>query len=236
MGNSLSGKVTLIIGGTGNLGTHIVQYFLNEGAQVIVPASSAQEINSLKQSLKYKRKSKLVTFLTDMQEYSNVDVYADLLMQNFKHIDLAVTYLPLRAKKKSISEISFVEWQSMNNCISEFFIATRVLINHMLTPDSMYVSISDVLPSENHFGLSMQYLASLFQLEVAGLFAHEASKITTNYRHLYINFDGTYPVSSESNCYQSLAKWLIKLYQKKLNDADRIIHQLSFDDLREDNS
>lgn len=48
----LSGRSTLVAGGTGNVGRHIVAALLQSGATVVVPSRSAEKIDSLRAALR----------------------------------------------------------------------------------------------------------------------------------------------------------------------------------------
>ncbi|HEY8919422.1 MAG TPA: SDR family NAD(P)-dependent oxidoreductase [Chitinophaga sp.] len=186
MGNSLSGKIALVVDGTGYVGKGIVQAFLEEDATVVVPASSMSDIAGLKAALQSVPQDKLVTFLTDIADYAKVKDYADMLYNQFKRIDLAVTYINASRNTRSFLQTDIEEWQTMGNSLTAYFAASRALFTLMQDPNSMYVTMSnaDHLARKPH--TSLHHLSSLFQMEIAGLFAQEKHKIRTRYHHVYI--------------------------------------------------
>lgn len=67
----LDGRRTLIVGGTGNVGRHLVQAQLAAGATVVVPSRSAAKLEALEHSLDPGHRARFVPMLGDITETSD---------------------------------------------------------------------------------------------------------------------------------------------------------------------
>ena len=211
MSDRLSDKITLVIDGTDAVGSGIVRAFLKEDATVIVPAASVNHLNQLKKCLGETKQDKLVTFLTDLSDFSKVADCAELLCQQFGRIDLAATYVNTNCSSGLFTKADLNEWHQLNNNLTTYFTAGRAMLMLMNDPESMYVTISNAEYLKQKAHNSLHHLESLLQMEMAGLYAEEKKHIKSRYHHIYIGHESTL-----------VGKQIIDLYHKKVKDPDKI--------------
>lgn len=82
-------KSIVVTGASAGMGKHIVELFVNEGANVVAVARRAERLNSLKESLK-NAPGKLVVFAGDVSKKEDNEAMIDLAVQEFGKLDVLV--------------------------------------------------------------------------------------------------------------------------------------------------
>ena len=96
---ALTGKVTIVTGGTSGIGERIVELFVEEGASVVVAARRREEGRALEKRLG-------VRFVrTDMADEADIKAMIDHAVREFRRVDCLVNNAAIPAPMVSITEI-----------------------------------------------------------------------------------------------------------------------------------
>lgn len=184
----LSGKITMVIGGSGPIGKAIVQSFLMENARVIVPLSSSDEVMELKQHLSKVTSGELITFLTDLTDYSKASEIASEIIDEFGKIDLAVTAINNCCSNTTLAKIDINDWQRMvEKNITPFFISSSLMLSFLSDETAMYVTLSDFDRQRGDNKNVLGSVASSIQVKMAEIIATELKGIKARYHHIFLH-------------------------------------------------
>jgi NADP-dependent 3-hydroxy acid dehydrogenase YdfG len=233
MNKLLTGKVTLVAGGTGAIGEGIVRALLLEDATVIVPAKSARDIISLKEFVSDMTSGRLVTMLTDYPDYEKVYEIAEGIVDEFGQIDLVIARFDPPAPSPCLTELEIADWQKMTDeNITACFVCGRVALHVMKAcKQGMYISISDTGDFEKKSWSVLTNLAASLQVEMARVFAEEVKKYNIRYHHLLVNQVATRCRSRFINkkgwiTPEAVGNFIVQLYCGKAGDTNTLFQWL----------
>jgi NAD(P)-dependent dehydrogenase (short-subunit alcohol dehydrogenase family) len=86
----LKGRVALIAGGTEGVGEGIVRAFLRLGAVVVVPSTSAQELERLRDALQDVPTDDLVTIFGDVRQFGDAERIREVLLRRVGRLDAVI--------------------------------------------------------------------------------------------------------------------------------------------------
>lgn len=189
MGKALTGKITVVAGGTGAVGVGIVRTFLEEGATVMVPAKSLHEIHWLKEYVADVATGRLLTLLTDQADYDKTIDNVEAIVQEYGPLDLAIAAFDCQWAGPSLTGVEFRDWQKvMDETVTAWFVAARVILYLMKEhAHGMYISIGDADVGEKKQYSSLLTVAAAVQLEMARQFAEDVKGNNVLYYHLLVN-------------------------------------------------
>ena len=125
------GKHAIITGGTGSLGSVIVQQFLDSGAAVAVPRRKKTSASPHAPAEAAKERVHFVE--ADLTREADVEAFVKNIVERFGAIDFLVNAAGGYAGGKSIDEISFEEWEKvMEMNLTTTFLACRTVLKFML--------------------------------------------------------------------------------------------------------
>ena len=87
---SLKGKVALILGGAGDLGSAIAETFSAAGADVIISSRKQENLDKVAAEITAKTKGKVVGIAGHLGKLDTIKTLVDTVMEQFKRIDIVV--------------------------------------------------------------------------------------------------------------------------------------------------
>ena len=138
----LDGKVSLILGGTGNVGEGIVRSFLDEGAFVIVPSRSPERLQGLREVLGSAANERLVTVPANTGTVAGAEALRDQILQRMKRLDAVVASLGGFRESAPLLETTLEDFgKVLSDNLLLHFIAARTFLP-VLQPGSTYTFIA----------------------------------------------------------------------------------------------
>ncbi|MBQ2310153.1 MAG: SDR family oxidoreductase [Erysipelotrichales bacterium] len=104
MNLNLEGKVVLVTGGTGGIGTAIVKGFLAEGAKVAFSSTSQEKINKLLPTLGAKE-GQVAGFVADMNKEEDIKNFVENAKAHFGTIDIVVPNAGYEGKAHPVQDM-----------------------------------------------------------------------------------------------------------------------------------
>lgn len=137
---SLNGKIALVTGGTGALGSVIAERFLSERVKVAVSYVVEEELKRLSEDFK---KSVLIA-KADVGDEQEVGRLFDEVAARFGSVDILVNTVGGFLPKKQLAEVSVEEWDRMMNInLKSAFLCSREALRRMKgKPYGRIISIS----------------------------------------------------------------------------------------------
>ncbi len=111
MGMSLSGKVAIVTGGTGALGSAVVEALLSAGATVAVPYRHAGELEALRERLGRTSEAALSGAQVDLTDEQGVRAYYDQVAGTAGGLDILVNVAGGFDGGKPVHETGWEVWQ-----------------------------------------------------------------------------------------------------------------------------
>jgi len=124
---SLQGKTVLVTGGSGALGSVIVQRFSAEQAQVALSYLTGKEMERVKGAI-----GQSLAVQADVTKEADVVKLFDVVAKQFKRIDIVVNTVGGFLARKPVAEVSLEEWDLMMNMnLKSAFLCTREALRRM---------------------------------------------------------------------------------------------------------
>ena len=137
---SLKGKVAIVTGGTGALGSVIAGRFLSEGIAVTASFIHEKETENVPESVR----NKINLVKADVTVESSVENLFESVVHKFGPVHIVVNTVGGFLPRKPLAEIAVEEWQRMMNInLMSSFLCTREAIRRMKNqPYGRIVNIS----------------------------------------------------------------------------------------------
>ncbi|MBD2363917.1 SDR family oxidoreductase [Anabaena minutissima FACHB-250] len=129
--SKLENKVTLILGGAGNVGEGIVRAFLKAGAIVVVPSRQAEKLEELRTYLgELAHGDRFMPIVGEISQVESAEIIRDQLLKQFGKLDAVVASLGgWWFGNKPVTEVSIAEWQQyLDSNLTSHFIAARTFL------------------------------------------------------------------------------------------------------------
>jgi NAD(P)-dependent dehydrogenase (short-subunit alcohol dehydrogenase family) len=141
--DSLTGKITLVAGGTGGVGEGIVKALLQENAVVIVPTRTAEKAASLKDYVSDIATGNLVTLVGEMSSMEGIYAMQNELKKRFDHLDLVVASLGGWWQGLPLTSVTLETWQKiLNNNLTSHFLAIKAFVPFLTPKTGAYIHIN----------------------------------------------------------------------------------------------
>lgn len=126
----LSGKIALIAGGTGGVGEGIVRAFLKEGATVVVPSRSSENLEQLRGYLGERAGDRFVPVVGDMSDTESSEKLRDEVINKVGRLDAVVASINGRWNEDiPLVKTSLDDWRRMlESNLTSHFIAARTFL------------------------------------------------------------------------------------------------------------
>ncbi len=129
---NFSNRIAIITGGTGALGTVVVQAFLKQGAQVITTYHSPRSFAELQAALG-EEKSRLTGISTDMTKEAGVQALIEQTINKFGRIDVLVNLVGGYMGGVNLVDTSEADWERMLTLnLKSAFLSCKAVLPHML--------------------------------------------------------------------------------------------------------
>ncbi len=129
--SKLENKITLILGGAGNVGEGIVRAFLKAGAIVAVPSRKVEKLEELRTYLgELAHPERFIPIVGEIGQIDSAESIRDQLLKQFGKLDAVVASLGgWWFGNKPVTEVSIAEWQQYldSNLTSHFITAHTFL-------------------------------------------------------------------------------------------------------------
>jgi NAD(P)-dependent dehydrogenase (short-subunit alcohol dehydrogenase family) len=123
----LTDRVALVLGGTGGLGSSIVQRLENDGCKLdatYYSESSLQRAKSLSSHMKIIR--------TDVTDEGQVHLLFDTVISESQNVDIVVNTVGGYLSRKPLTEVTMDEWDRMMNInLRAAFLSSREALRRM---------------------------------------------------------------------------------------------------------
>ncbi len=132
---NLTGKIAVVLGGTGGVGEGIVRGMLLSGATVIVPSRSQESLDKLAAyTADINSGTLIIPFIGTVDNEENAQELSNFLHTNYKSIDIAIASLGGWKQGFPIYSYPIKEWtQILNDALTTHFLAIKTLVP-MLNP------------------------------------------------------------------------------------------------------
>ncbi len=107
-----AGKVAIVTGGAGALGSVIVRYLLNEGASVAIPYNSEKSLSSVRFE-GADSADRVLLLQTDLTNEQQGQTFFDEVLKKFGGVDYLVNAAGGYAGGKAIADVTLGEWESI---------------------------------------------------------------------------------------------------------------------------
>lgn len=126
----LDGKIALIAGGTGGVGEGIVRAFLKEGATVVVPSRSSENLEQLRGYLGERSGDHFVPVVGDMSDTESSEKLRDEVINKVGRLDAVVASINGRWNEDiPLVKTSLDDWRRMvESNLTSHFIAARTFL------------------------------------------------------------------------------------------------------------
>ena len=230
LSEKMTDKIVLIAGGSSSIGLSIIRYFLREGATVIAPAKSLDEITRLKVSVADIGNGTLITQVTELPDYDTGFDIAETIVEKFGRIDIGIAIFNGLPCSSQLTEVHISDWQNMvDNEVTPFFICARLILNTMkVNKGGLYISLCDSsLFKQDNFPPLLKIAANI-KMEMSKIFADETKKYNVKYHHLWVKRDdevkGATPCSENDSVISTemIGNHIMKLYLSKTDKPDEV--------------
>ena len=138
----LDGKVTIITGGTGALGSAVVTAFLDDGATVIVPYHSPGELDKLRERAAIKAEAKLSGAPLDLTDEDAVTRYYAEVAEQHGGIDIVINIAGGFAGGTPVHQTSWATWQQQLELnLKTTVLSCKAAVPHMLARGGAIVNV-----------------------------------------------------------------------------------------------
>lgn len=224
--NTLIQDKTILIAGASNLtGSNILRFFLKQGATVIAPVISKQELNELKKIGASIKTGKLILELAQMPDYDQAFDIAKATAEKFGKIDIGISVFNNTACNKQLSNALISDWLTMlDEELTPFFVSARIILQSMkLNRHGLYVSICNNSFFEEEKPAAFAKITSVVKMEMSRIFAEETASLNIRYRHLWADLSVLQqPIPAGKNDFytpytESIGRQVMNIY---LNDTE----------------
>jgi NAD(P)-dependent dehydrogenase (short-subunit alcohol dehydrogenase family) len=127
---SLSKKVAIVTGGSGDLGFAISEAYSKAGAQVVLVGRDAEKLTAAIQRLSHPESAFAV--VADVADDSQVDSMVEKVLQKYEHIDILVTAAGVQHRSPTIS-FDHAKWdQVLKVNLTGTFYCAQAVAKHMI--------------------------------------------------------------------------------------------------------
>ena len=127
----LSGRIALITGGAGGIGTAIAQRFARAGAWIVIADLHIDVAQKAAQGLT-KAGHRAVGLGGDVSRSADADTLAQRALEAFGRIDILVNNAGIMGRAAPLQELKDEDWNSVIGVdLSSVFYVTRAVIPHM---------------------------------------------------------------------------------------------------------
>lgn len=181
-------KVTIVAGGTGNIGEGIVREHLKEGAIVVVPSPTLAPLDNLQGYVGDVSTGMLVPYRGNIGTFSGAQEFVRNILEDYGKIDLCVASIGSWYQGQPLSEIGNEEWHNVmqNNLDPHFYLARAVLPAMKEAKSGTYIFIGGpggVFPVRN---AEIIAVAGIAQLKMAEAFSLEMKSFGIKVYELFI--------------------------------------------------
>lgn len=142
----LTGKVALVVGGAGYLGSAISEAFLEQGATVIIASRDKKKSEHfIKLSSKKFPKATIIFLALDIADQTSIAKFKDKFVNStHKQLDILVN-CGWSGRKNTLESISDDDWDfDIETCLSGVFRLTKTLLPYLKSSKGCVLSISSM--------------------------------------------------------------------------------------------
>ncbi len=123
-----SGKIAIVTGGSGALGSVVTRFFLDAGAKVAIPLAS-QTPESVSSKLEASEAERVILRSANLTEEQQVIEFTDHVVKTWGRIDYLVNIAGGYIGGKKTAETSLGEWQTaLNMNLTSMFLMSRAVL------------------------------------------------------------------------------------------------------------
>jgi len=176
----LEGKVAIVTGGAGAIGTAIVEGFVREGASVVIADNSLDEAEKMAERLG-RGGAKVMAIKTDVTKKSDADNLASSTLQEFGKVDILVNNAGVISDMRFV-DIKEEDWDRVNDVNAKgVYLVTRAVVPHMIAARyGKIVNLSSLAGKKGAVGVT-HYCASKFAvIGITQSLAYELAEYNIN--------------------------------------------------------
>ena len=170
----LDGKITLVLGGAGEVGEGVVRQFLLHGATVVVPSRSAYRLDDLKKRLGDLANERLITHQGGCSSEEGGLAMRDFIMRDVGQLDTVVAAIGGWWQGEALTELPLRIWKELlDNSLTAHFIAAKTFLPQLVDcPGSCYIMLNggaalDVIPYAGPISVSAAAQLALMKVLAA---------------------------------------------------------------------
>lgn len=183
MQGDLSGRKVVVVGGTGNVGKHLVAAVLSAGAVAVVPSRSAEKLQALERTLDVAVRDRFVPEIGDITDPDD----AGALIEQHDPIDGAVASLGGFVAAPNILEAPASDLRrTLDGYVMAHFRAVKNLLPTLRVTGGGYVMINGPLAFDPFRGGGLVSIATAAQAMLARVLFDETSSGTARVNEVVI--------------------------------------------------
>ncbi len=129
----LNGKTAVITGGSRGLGLEIAKALGEAGADLVISARDAAQLDSAAEELRQSKIGNVTTLPADLSDAAGADAFCDELLSKVAQVDVLVNNVGGRRINLPIEEITNEQWQMVQDLnLNQAFVCTRRIGTTML--------------------------------------------------------------------------------------------------------
>ncbi len=140
----LDGKITLVLGGAGEVGEGIVSQFLLHGATVVVPSRAVYRLDDLRKRLGDLANERLITFHGGCSSEEGGLALRDFILREVGQLDTVVAAIGGWWQGEALTELPLRIWKELlDNSLTAHFVAAKTFLPQLLEhPGSCYIMLN----------------------------------------------------------------------------------------------
>lgn len=140
----LDGKITLVLGGAGEVGEGVVRQFLLHGATVVVPSRSVYRLDNLDQRLGDLANERLFTHQAGCSTEEGAQELRDFISNNVGPLDTVIASIGGWWQGEPLTELPLRIWtELLDNSLTAHFIAAKTFLPDLVNrPASCYLMLN----------------------------------------------------------------------------------------------
>lgn len=159
----LEGKTCLVTGSSRGIGRSIVESLCQAGANVVVNARSANDVQMVVNKLNQKGLGRVVGVVADVSRPDECDHLISRSVEEFGQLDVLINNAGIGIFE-SIEELSLENWKAqIDTNLLGAFVCSRLAIPHLLKTEGWIINVGS-LACRNSFAGGTGYNASKFGL------------------------------------------------------------------------
>jgi len=230
---SMDNKITMVAGHVDDILFEIIKGLLEQGATVVVPVRSSDDILVLKNQVSGIESGKLITILTDFPDEDKAIMIINTIVEQYGQLDMVVGVFDHPHVSHALSRVGSGDWQqAIEENLTTYFIAGKVCIAAMKKKQhGMFLAISSIATSGRDCSNSLTNVIAVSRMEMTKQFYEEVKNSGVRFYHLLIDNNVKHYLFNRRvsvKAAQALAAgdFAIRLFKGQVKHPERLFQRL----------